>query len=144
MITFPGTVESLRVAVGIRRPFPRDESEQLGTRWPRIELEGGLLVDDCELHVNRRAPALLGLLRRSVPAGLFLEDLADVLDVLRRRGAAARNRKQDQCRESGRGPGFADLIVPKHRVSDRERQRMSRPNRHCNRSAPAISSIGRN
>src|SRR5690606_24144168 len=100
-VPLPRALEYLRVAVGVGGSRPWYEAEQLAARWPRIELEGRFLANDRHLHVDRRAPALLGLLRVLVPAGLLLEDRAQVLDVAGPRRRAAGQQHENRCTRHG-------------------------------------------
>src|SRR5690606_15423477 len=107
-----------------------NEAEELPAGRPGVEPERGFLADDRHLHVHGRAPALLGLLRGAIPAGLLFEDRAQVFDVAGRRRRAAGNEpqpaeaRQQQARVAESNPLFGGRDS---RVSSRHARMITQP-----------------
>ena len=97
-VVAPGRVLRLGVSLGRRHAAPGDEPQQVLAGRPRIAPVARFVVHEGHEHGDRRAPFLFRRARIVVPVGILVEDRAEVLLALRRRGPAA---GREQGEENG-------------------------------------------
>lgn len=83
LIFFPGSVQSLTVAVGRALPANRDDAERILMRRAGVADEFQFLINRGHLHGNRDAPTALGPFHCPKIGGPLTDDAAGIVEVAR-------------------------------------------------------------